>query len=69
MDLFNSGGLQNTISRELQYQNLLKQFQDQRNQQVPIYKGCPNSSNHGGCYCTGVCKEIIGYRDKLPNEN
>lgn len=32
---------------------------------VPIYKGCKNLQ----CYCTGSCREIIGYRDKLPNEN
>jgi hypothetical protein len=32
---------------------------------VPIKRGCPNK---GGCFCTGACKEIIGYRDKLPNE-
>ena len=37
------------------------------NNKVPIYKGCPNKNNQ--CFCTGVCKEIIGYRDKLPNEN
>jgi hypothetical protein len=34
---------------------------------VPIYKGCP--VKNGGCFCSGLCKEIIGYRDKLPNEN
>lgn len=31
---------------------------------VPIYKGCPNEQ----CFCTGACRKIIGYRDKLPKE-
>jgi hypothetical protein len=31
---------------------------------VPIKKGCPNKN----CFCTGACNEIIGFRDKLPNE-
>lgn len=34
---------------------------------VPIRKGCWGAA-HGGCFCTGACHEIIGYRDKLPNE-
>jgi len=34
---------------------------------VPILKGCMAAKN-GGCFCNGSCKEIIGYRDKLPNE-
>lgn len=37
------------------------------NNKIPILKGCPNKNTQ--CFCTGVCKEIIGYRDKLPNEN
>lgn len=32
---------------------------------VPVRKGCRNK---GGCFCTGACQEIIGYRDKLPGE-
>lgn len=35
------------------------------NTKVPIKKGCPND---GQCFCTGKCNEIIGWRDKLPNE-
>lgn len=34
------------------------------NSKVPIFKGCKNES----CYCTGKCKEIIGFRDKFPGE-
>ena len=35
-----------------------------KNTKVPIKKGCPNNQ----CFCTGKCNEIIGWRDKLPNE-
>jgi hypothetical protein len=34
------------------------------NTKVPIKRGCPNNQ----CFCTGKCNEIIGWRDKLPNE-
>lgn len=30
----------------------------------PIYKGCTNKE----CFCTGACKEIIGWKDK-PKQN
>lgn len=26
---------------------------------IPIYRGCNNKV----CFCTGTCKEIIGYRE------
>lgn len=32
---------------------------------VPIYKGCINKD---GCGCSGACREIIGWRDKIPGE-
>ena len=31
----------------------------QKKTKQPIYRGCPNRE----CFCTGKCKEIIGYRD------
>lgn len=34
------------------------------NTKVPIKRGCPNKE----CFCIGKCNEIIGWRDKLPNE-
>ena len=34
------------------------------NTKVPIKRGCRNKE----CFCTGKCNEIIGWRDKLPNE-
>lgn len=40
---------------------------NKQNNKIPILKGCPNKNTQ--CFCTGVCQEIIGYRDKLPNEN
>ena len=34
------------------------------NTKVSIKRGCPNKQ----CFCTGKCQEVIGWRDKLPNE-
>lgn len=31
---------------------------------VSILRGCPNQS----CFCTGKCKEIVGYRERVPGE-
>lgn len=31
---------------------------------VPIYRGCPNKE----CFCSGACREIIGWRDKIFGE-
>ena len=31
---------------------------------LPVYRGCMSSV----CYCSGQCKEIIGYRDRLAGE-
>ncbi len=40
-------------------------MKEQTNSKVAIRKGCPNQQ----CFCTGACQEIIGWRDKLPNEH
>lgn len=40
-------------------------MKEQTNGKVAIRKGCPNQQ----CFCTGACQEIIGWRDKLPNEH
>jgi len=29
----------------------------------PITRGC-HAAAHGGCFCTGACHEIIGWREK-----
>lgn len=51
--------------REKRHFDLYKQqFLKFKETKVPIYRGCPNEV----CYCTGICQEIIGYRDRLPNE-
>jgi hypothetical protein len=50
--------------------SLLTQFSDyqkKKDMKVPIYKGCM-AAKSGGCFCSGACKEIIGWRDKLPGE-
>ena len=39
-------------------------IKEQTKGKVAIRKGCPNQQ----CFCTGKCQEIIGWRDKLPNE-
>lgn len=46
--------------QEQEIKNYVTEIKDK----VPIYKGCPNQQ----CFCTGACREIIGYRDKLPGE-
>ena len=43
----------------------LKENMEDINSKVPIRRGCPNSS----CFCTGACREIIGWRDRLPEES
>jgi hypothetical protein len=45
----------------------IRDFFKEKERKVPIKKGC-HAAAHGGCFCTGACQEIIGYRDKLPNE-
>lgn len=47
-----------------QYTNQIKKEVHKFNEKVPIYKGCPNDM----CFCTGDCKEIIGWRDKIAGE-
>jgi len=34
---------------------------------VPILRGCMAAKN-GGCLCSGVCNEVIGWRDKKIGE-
>ena len=46
-------------------ENSLEKKKKQTNGKVAIRKGCPNQQ----CFCTGSCQEIIGWRDKLPNEH
>jgi hypothetical protein len=40
---------------------------ENKTKRIPIYRGC-SASLHGGCFCTGACKEIIAYRDPIPGE-
>jgi hypothetical protein len=42
------------------YKSLLSQHQaTEKDKRIPIYRGC--SSGSSGCFCSGRCKEIIGY--------
>jgi hypothetical protein len=49
------------------FKKAVKDHFKKMDRKVPIKKGCHAAAN-GGCFCTGACQEIIGYRDKLPNE-
>jgi len=31
------------------------------NKRMPVQRGCTTTSDFGGCYCDGRCKDIIGY--------
>lgn len=46
------------------YDNFKTNIFEYLSKKVPIYRGCPNQE----CFCTGACREIVGFRDKLPNE-
>lgn len=45
----------------------ISEFKKRLETQVPIRKGC-KAAAEGGCFCTGKCQEIIGWRDKQPGE-
>lgn len=50
---------------ETENRNFLNYLHDARNEpsnRIPIYRGC---QAHGGCFSTGKCKEIVGYRDPI----
>lgn len=34
----------------------------QEDKRIPILRGC-SAAESGGCYCTGKCKEVIGYHE------
>ena len=57
----NTQSLQTCVS-DSPFNNYKKEEKD--NRKVPIKRGCPNKE----CFCSGRCNEIIGWRDKLPNE-
>jgi hypothetical protein len=46
----------------------IQKWKEVMNNKSPIYRGCPNTNPASGCYCSGICKQIIGYRDKHPLE-
>lgn len=46
-------------------QEALKDFIDIHKNEEPVYRGCLAASiEGGGCNCTGLCKEIIGWKPK-----
>lgn len=44
----------------------LQQAKEQvmNDKRVPIYRGCNNTT----CLCTGECRVIVGYRERVPGE-
>ena len=49
------------------YNKFIEKIKKQFDNKIPIRRGC-TAAEHGGCFCTDKCKEIIGYRDKHPLE-
>lgn len=48
------------------FKSFLNKTKTEKATRIPILRGCPNKD---GCFCTGACKEIVGYRDPFPGEN
>lgn len=46
---------------------ILSEYAKRLETQVPVKKGCV-AAGQSGCFCTGACQEIIGWRDKNPGE-
>ena len=51
-------------NKQNQIYDFTKMVKEQYDTKVPIKKGCPNAQ----CFCTGACQEIVGWRDKTPEE-
>ena len=45
---------------DVEKKDFLKSIFKIHENKIPIKKGCPNPT---GCYCTGICQEVIGYVD------
>lgn len=46
--------------------NLIEQLFEFKKKNEPIRRGC---SSQGSCFCTGRCQEIIGWREKVDENN
>lgn len=42
------------------YEEYVKEFLDKHKDEEPVHKGCKNKV----CYCTGDCKQIVGWKPK-----
>lgn len=49
--------------------DLLKELAERNKNQVPVLAGCKSAEWGGGCFCTGACKVVVGWRDKFPGED
>ena len=45
------------------YTHVLIEVRDKFKNQEPIRRGCVNAQ----CFCSGACQEIVGWRDKQPD--
>lgn len=36
---------------------------ESKSDKVPVYKGCSALEAGSNCFCTGECKEIVGYKE------
>lgn len=52
------------MTQENKYRKIASDAIDNKSNKTPIYKGCDNKQ----CFCTGACKEIIGYVDKINSQ-
>jgi hypothetical protein len=48
------------MDKMYKYENREKDSQEKPNM-VPVYRGCSNNE----CFCTGKCREIIGYEEVI----
>ena len=46
------------------FENMVFSPNREKKTRVPILRGCKNKE----CFCTGACKEVIGWRNALPHE-
>ena len=55
----------NVPTKQYDLASLIKNVEKTKNSKTPIYKGCPNER----CFCTGACKEIVGWMPKSKTSN
>ncbi len=54
--------LQCAIEKDQVKQLVYDRIKENKDTRTPILRGC-TAAEHGGCFCTGRCQEIVGYQD------